>query len=81
MEGLTVGRMVHYVEANVDRTAPHRAAIVTEVVDDAERVDGQAGDGLVALTVFAPDDEPCNVYARYDETGTRELTWHWPERA
>lgn len=71
LEGLTPGRMVHYI----DEGARHRAAIITWIWSD---------DGTVNL--FVPDDgvaplpSPVVRSVRYDE-GLQPLTWHFIERA
>jgi len=70
MEGLTIGRVVHFVGTDVK----HHAAIVTRVHD--------ADKGIVNLTVFADMEEPyfrCEV--PYQEEKTSAHSWHWPERA
>lgn len=73
MDGLTVGRMVHFVDAD----GVHLAAIVTHVV---ERV--------VAHKVMLGVHHPTKGYITipwgvpYDERPLPELgTWHWIERA
>lgn len=71
LEGLTPGRMVHYI----DEGARHRAAIITWIWNE---------DGTVNL--FVPDDgvaplpSPVVRSVRYDE-GLQPLTWHFIERA
>ncbi len=74
MEGLTVGRNVHYVIHD----GQHFAAIVTAVLDRDM--------GVIDVVVFPPSNaaalpatfavEP----ARYSE-GKEPGTWHWIERA
>lgn len=76
MDGLTVGRMVHYVAYGTPGgefpAGKHRAAIVTETYGAATAV------GLCILNptgVFFAQSVP------YDETGTEPGTWHWIEKA
>ena len=75
MEGLTEGRMVHFVLN--DHT--HRPAVVVEVQNNR--------DGLVELFVMlalndtADADRSMNAFnVQYDST-FRVGTWHWIERA
>ena len=84
MEGLSIGRVVHFVTHREDDNVVERPAIVTEVLDLEK--------GVVHLQVFkGPHDgagEPIDP-----ETGDvvsaavkhdpekRAFTWHWPERA
>lgn len=82
MEGLTAGRMVHYVPAEGDpgygkQLGPnsHRAAVVNAL---------EEGD-LVRLTVFAdPIYDNCSIWnvntIPYSEE-PQPRTWHWIERA
>lgn len=76
MEGLTIGRIVHYVAYGTPggeyQAGAHRAAIITEV-KDAKR-------GLVTLAVFNPTGIHWNV-ASYDERDKKPGTWHWIEQA
>ncbi len=72
MEGVTIGRIVHYVDPD---SGADQAAIITSVRD------GQVAQsiGVVDLTVFHPravehrDDVP------FSRTGDRG-SWHWPVR-
>ncbi len=72
MDGLTVGRMVHYVCPN----GAHRAAIVIDIDRLADNVD---------LFVFAmPQDECGGFFMRTDAEFSqepKEQTWHWIEKA
>ena len=82
MDGLTVGRIVHYVLSNGE----HRAAIVVR--------DWQEPSGSVNLYVFLDGANDTNTAhgaeyapgviwatsAHYDAAGDKEHTWHWPER-
>lgn len=82
MEGLTAGRMVHYVPAEEDpgygkQSGPtsHRAAVVNAVEEGT----------FVRLTVFAdPIYDGCTVWNAntipYSEE-PQPRTWHWIERA
>lgn len=78
MEGLTVGRMVHYVAYGTPkgeyRAGAHRAAIVAELKDEPN------GDtGLCVLLVINPAGIHFNT-APYSED-PKPGTWHWIERA
>lgn len=84
MEGVTEGRIVHYVLSNGD----HRAAIIARVFAGGEMT------GVVNLYVFLDGENDKHVphgaeyapgivwatSAHYDEAGDKEHTWHWPER-
>lgn len=76
MEGLTVGRMVHYVAYGTPGgefpQGVHRAAVVTEVED--------AVNGIVGLCVLNPTGMFFNRHLRYSEFN-EPGTWHWIERA
>jgi hypothetical protein len=87
MEGLTIGRIVHYVMESGLSQGAHRPAIVVR--------DWNKENGLVQLQVFtdsmsdryvADDYEFGNspnvlhrASVRYSEN-KEEGTWHWPER-
>jgi hypothetical protein len=79
LDGLTVGRIVHYraIDATEgdDGVEVCHAAIVTRVLD--------AEGGLIDLTAFRPGDEaPSPVsHVRHDDETKPADTWHWPERA
>jgi hypothetical protein len=70
LEGLTEGRIVHWV----DEDGLHNAAIVIDVVHPDR--------GMAGLTVFRRSGE---ITVRdedlFDETTKLPGTWHWPERA
>jgi hypothetical protein len=70
MDGLTVGRMVHFVFEK-----QHRAAVITHVWGD---------NGTVNLHVFRDGSYPFGpetpTSVQYDE-GKAENTWHWIEKA
>lgn len=72
MEGLTVGRMVHYVQGHF-----HWAAVITHVWGD---------NGTVNLYVF-PDGSFLDMVVRtptsvmFDDTDKKQGTWHWIEKA
>lgn len=88
MEGLTEGRIVHYVLSN----GQHRPAIV---VRDWSNPALPGSDGRVNLMVFvdgtndsgAVSGKACEqglfwaTSAHYDPAGTEHHTWHWPEKA
>ena len=77
MEGLTEGRIVHYVKANGE----HRAAIILKVWANKS--------GCSNLRIFTDDEALSDgwpdVYrvtsVLYDADGSRPNTWHWIERA
>lgn len=85
MEGLTEGKIVHYVLSNGE----HRAAIVVRVFESGKP------HGLANLIVFSDGandarDVSGNVSeqglfwatsAHYDPAGTEHHTWHWIEKA
>jgi len=70
MEGLTVGRIVHYSSGKV-----HRAAIVTKVI--SKQV------GPVELHVFWTLDaiQKSTPRVSYSEDTDVPDTWHWIEKA
>ena len=74
MDGLTEGRIVHYVPSGGFNS--HRAAVVTHIWSQAT--------GCVNLHVFPdgsygiPNTEPTSIL--YDEAGAPG-TWHWIEKA
>jgi hypothetical protein len=73
MDGLTAGRIVHFVELGypAQRSPDCQAAIVTDVI----------GDISANLHVFDFDGNGGSGHsAEYDE-GKAAGTWHWPERA
>ena len=72
MDGLTVGRMVHFMCGEV-----HRAAIVVDVQDKEK--------GIVTLFVFSLPQDQCggffmNINSEYSES-LNDSTWHWIEKA
>lgn len=71
MEGLTNGRIVHYVYKG-----EHRAAVITKV---------WGGNGTVNLHVFKdgsyPDVPETPTSVRFDEGEKKDQTWHWIEKA
>ncbi len=75
MEGLTVGRMVHYVAYGTPggeyEAGAHRAAIVVEVLVRET--------GIVKLAIFNPTGIHWNESA-YSEKVVPG-TWHWIEKA
>ena len=74
MEGLTEGRIVHYVVS--EKSGKHRAAIVVNIRDTQN--------GTCDLFVFSmPQDERGGffmVVAKHDD-GNSIDTWHWIEKA
>lgn len=75
MEGLGIGRIVHYRAYGTPQgeyPAACRAAIITEVVDGEQ--------GLINLCVVNPTGLFFNQRCPYDPTGTAGGSWHWPER-
>lgn len=85
MEGLTEGRIVHYVLSNGE----HRAAIVVRVFEPGKPL------GLANLIVFSDGSNDRGAVfgnvseqglfwatsAHYDPEGTTHHTWHWIEKA
>lgn len=75
MDGLTVGRMVHYVAYGTPggeyQAGAHRAAIVAEVKDKDK--------GICVLMVINPTGVHWNT-APYSEE-IKPGTWHWIEKA
>lgn len=75
MDGLAIGRIVHYVRDDGE----HQAAIVTGINY------GGIPEGHVFLTVFGTvldtfDGQPqAYAFVPYDPEGA-PLTWHWPEQ-
>lgn len=76
MEGLQVGRIVHYVAYGTPNheyeQGAHRAAIITEIINKES--------GLVNLAIFNPTGIHWNTSIMYSET-LRPGTWHWTEKA
>ena len=81
MEGLTVGRMVHYVAYGTPggeyQAGAHRAAIVAQVNDATQE---QMELGECVLMVVNPTGIHFNT-ARFDPHTKRPGTWHWIEKA
>ena len=75
MEGLQVGRIVHYVAYGTPggeyAAGAHRAAIVTEILGNTDR-------DVVNLCIFNPTGMHFN-FAAYSEKPIPG-TWHWPEK-
>lgn len=69
----SVGRTVHYVApGSADGRFPpaHRAAIITEAIDDH-----------ASLAVLNPTGIHFNLSVPYDGSDNpAPFTWHWPER-
>ena len=67
MEGLSVGRIVHYV----DEVSVHCAAVVIDLDSETE----------VDIFVMVPTGALYHEYGvPFDATGERNHSWHWPER-
>jgi hypothetical protein len=87
MQGLTEGRIVHYVLSN----GQHRPAIVVRNWSDPAL---PGSDGRVNLTVFADGSNDAGVVGgsssvqglfwatsvHHDPEGTKHHTWHWIEQ-
>lgn len=79
MEGLTEGRIVHYVLQTGPSHGQHRPAMVVKVWDKAA--------GSVNLTVFADWSNDGVADSSYWATSVRYSedhepgTWHWIEKA
>ncbi len=75
MDGLQIGRMVHYVAYGTPGgefpAGVHRAAIVTEIVDEEK--------GIVSLCVINPTGMFFAQNLPFSEE-TKPGTWHWIER-
>ena len=70
MDGLTIGRNIHYVNPV---SGLHCPALVTYVWSKDK--------GLINLGGFSENGDPLRaISVSYDEVGTRG-TWHWIERA
>jgi hypothetical protein len=70
MDGLTVGRMVHYVRT----TNIHEAATISEVIDKEK--------GIVVLHIFSVRGATAVMIRsaiKYDEK-MEPNTWHWIEK-
>ena len=81
LDGLTEGRIVHYVLSEGPRQDEHRPAIIVRVCDTTQ------GTGMCNLQVFNDgnnDVQPGAAHwvgsAYYDENKTPG-TWHWVEKA
>ena len=76
MEGLQIGRVVHYVAYGTPKGEfpqnVHRAATITEV-NDAEK-------GTVSICVMNPTGLFFNTNIPYLADGSQPGTWHWPEK-
>lgn len=70
----TVGRMVHYVNAE---PVAHYAAVIT--AHDTRQRDVAPGP-VVSLTIFHPAGLSFAKLVEHDATGARPGSWHWPER-
>jgi hypothetical protein len=65
----SVGRIVHFVPS--DENAPHQAALIVHVHSDS----------MVNLVAWNSGGTPnaCSS-VKFDEVGTAQYSWHWPER-
>jgi hypothetical protein len=88
MQGLAVGRIVHYVmgpEEYCHSLGKHRPAIIVETWDNEKSIDTRPSASAVNLVVF-PDGS--NDFAGGTLWKTSVVfsdaklpgTWHWPER-
>jgi hypothetical protein len=87
VDGLTEGRIVHYVLND----GQHRAAIVVRAWGDHNMpdevnlyvfLDGANDKAAAASRVYnAPPGMLWVTSVRYDATGTAPHSWHWPEQA
>ncbi len=80
MDGLTVGRMAHYVPTDRGNDAvlfameeDHLAAVVSQVQD--------SGKGIVSLTVFRRSGSPVSIQNVPFSAEAKPGCWHWIERA
>lgn len=84
MDGLTEGRIVHYVLNEGRYKGEHRAAIVSKVWRNGDGT--PPANGVSNLTVFtdAANDDLPTVFGRssvlYD-ADEKPGTWHWIEKA
>lgn len=87
MDGLTEGRIVHYVLPFDINRGSHRAAIVVRVWRDGE--DKSLSNGLCQLNVFTDGSNDGPIYSsgsywatsvHFSENG-EPGTWHWIERS
>lgn len=68
----TIGRIVHYVDHCKEGGTYCRAAIITSIDRENEKV---------SLTVFYRDNEPSIEQKVCQGKNSNEMfTWHWPER-
>ena len=78
----SVGRIVHYVAYGTPGgefpAGKHRAAIITDVVQDYAVVDDAVI--LVSLCILNPTGMYFTQGLQEDPTGEKPGTWHWPER-
>lgn len=85
MDGLTVGRMVHYVAYGTpDGEFPvgaHRAAIVTRL-DNVGLTEPYISNPEVSLCVLNPNGQYFDQEIPYDGSPEpKSGTWHWIEKA
>jgi hypothetical protein len=80
MDGMTPGRIVHYVApGSADGTYPpaHRAAVITQV---GASPSADADERRVDLMVCNPTGVHFAKSVPYDADGTSPYSWHWIER-
>jgi glutamate racemase len=76
LSGLTVGRMVHFIENQAERQ--HFAAIVRKVHDVTDTV----APGTVDLVIFGDTGTFYQKDVTFEEPETRKKrSWHWIEYA
>jgi hypothetical protein len=88
MNGLTEGRIVHYVLDQGRNIGQHRPAIVVRVwyVEHEGGIKSAPVNGLCQLQVFTDesnDDLPAVMWVTscvFDESAAPR-SWHWPEKA
>jgi hypothetical protein len=83
MQQPSVGRIVHYVSFGTpggEYDSQCRAAVVTEVCDNPDGIDPEAGKPCVSLAVLNPEGMFFKQHLAQDEDADAAGTWHWPER-
>lgn len=86
MEGLTEGRIVHYVLATGDSTGQHRPAIIVKCWRQSSGYMERGVVNLQVFTDFTNDGEDYvtgNVWRTSVPYSERMIpgTWHWIEKA
>lgn len=84
MDGLTVGRMVHYVAYGTPggeyAAGVHRAAVVTQVAPAPTDPDGTPDGSDIGLCVINPTGLFFHEHVAYHQV-PKAGTWHWIEKA